>query len=78
MLLERGVDPNLYDADRHETHPISCALTSGKPLTEIRLIMHALADGGAVIPHRFVMVLGTHVGSEDVFSLLSPFFEASR
>ena len=50
MLLERGVDPNLYDADRHETHPISCALASGKPLTEIRLIMHALADGGAVIP----------------------------
>ena len=50
MLLERGVDPNLYDADRHETHPISCALASGKPLTEIRLIMQALADGGAVIP----------------------------
>ncbi len=50
MLLERGADPNLYDGDRHETHPISCALASGKPLTEIRLIMQALADSGAVIP----------------------------
>ena len=79
MLLERGVDPNLYDADRHETHPISCALTSGKPLTEIRLIMQALADGGAVIPDDgFVLVRGTHVDQEDVFSLLSPFVEASR
>ena len=79
MLLERGADPNLHDADRHETHPVSCALSSGKPLTEIRLIMQALADGGAVIPgDGFVVVRGSHVEQEDVFSLLSPFFEGRR
>ena len=79
MLLERGADPNLYHGDRHETHPISCALASGKPLTEIRLVMQALADGGAVIPDDgFVVVRGTNVEQEDVFSLLSPFFEGRR
>ncbi len=79
MLLERGADPNLYRGDRDETHPISCALASGKPLTEIRLIMQALADGGAVIPgDGFVVVRGSHVEQEDVFSLLSPFFEGRR
>ena len=79
MLLERGAAPNLHHADRHETHPISCALASGKPLTEIRLIMHALADGGAAIPGGgFVVVRGSHVEQADVFSLLSPFFEGRR
>jgi hypothetical protein len=79
MLLARGVDPNLYDADRHETHPISCALTSGKPLTEIRLIMQALADGGAVIPRGGISFeVPSDLDSDDFLSLLSPFFEARR
>ena len=78
MLLERGADPNLYPAGRHEIHPISCALASEKPLTEIRVIMQALADGGAVIPDDGIAVVRVHLDPEDMFSLLRPFLEATR
>jgi hypothetical protein len=79
MLLELGADPNLYPADRHDTHPISCALASEKPLTQIRRVMQVLADGGAVVPEDGVFVVrAASLDHEDVFSLLRPFFEGRR
>ena len=79
MLLERGADPNLHREDRHDTHPISCALASRKPVADIRLIMEALADGGAVVPSAGVFFENpSGLEPEEFMFLLSPFFEASR
>lgn len=78
-LLDLGADPNLSFDDKPRTHPISCALASGKPLAEIRLIMHALADGGAVWPRGGVSFeVPAGLNSDDYRSLLSPFFEGRR
>ena len=78
-LLDLGADPNLSFDDKPRTHPISCALASGKPLAEIRLIMHALADGGAVMPPGGISFeVPSGRSSEDYRSLLSPFFEGRR
>lgn len=78
-LLDLGADPNISYGGRPRTHPISCALASGRPLTEIRLIMQALADGGAVIPPGGISFeVPSDLDSDDFVSLLSPFFEARR
>lgn len=78
-LLDLGADPNLSFDDKPRTHPISCALASGKPLAEIRLIMHALADGGAVMPLGGISFeIPSGLNTEDFRSLLSPFFEGRR
>jgi len=78
-LLALGADPNVSYRGMPRTHPISCALRSRKPLAEMRLIMQALADGGAVIP-RGGISFGEHpdLGSDDLRSLLRPFFERRR
>ena len=78
-LLDLGADPNLSFDDKPRTHPISCALASGKPLAEIRLIMYALADGGAVMPLGGISFeVPSGLTTEDYRSLLSPFFEGRR
>ena len=78
-LLDLGADPNLSFDDTPRTHPISCALASGKPLDEIRLIMYALADGGAVLPLGGISFeVPSGLSTEDYRSLLSPFFEGRR
>ena len=78
-LLDLGADPNLSFDDKPRTHPISCALASGKPLVEIRLIMHALADGGAVWPRGGVSFeVPAGLDPDDYRSLLSPFLEGGR
>ena len=79
MLLDLGADPNISYGDRPRTHPISCALAGGKPLAEIRLIMQALADGGAVVPRGGISFeIPSDLSTEDYRSLLSPFFEGRR
>ena len=78
-LLDLGADPNRSFDDKPRTHPISCALASGQPLDEIRLIMHALSDGGAVLPRGGVSFeVPSSLNSEDYLSLLRPFFEGRR
>ena len=78
-LLDLGADPNLSFDGKPRTHPISCALASGKPLDEIRLIMYALADGGAVLPPGGISFeIPSGLSTEDYRSLLSPFFEGRR
>ena len=78
-LLDLGADPNISYGDKPRTHPISCALAGGKPLAEIRLIMQALADGGAVLPRGGISFeVPSGLSTEDYRSLLSPFFEGRR
>lgn len=78
-LLDLGADPNLSFGNKPRTHPISCALASGKPLDEIRLIMYALVDGGAVLPRGGISFeVPSGLSTEDYRSVLSPFFEGRR
>ena len=78
-LLDLGADPNISYVDKARTHPISCALASGRPLAEKRLIMEELADGGADIPSAGIFFeVPSSLNSEDYRFLLSPFFEARR
>lgn len=75
-LLDRGADPNVYYGDGSRTHPIACALAGSKPWSEVRRILHALAEGGAVIPRNGIIVVGTsHVDAEDLLSFLGALFE---
>ena len=78
-LLDLGADPNISYGGTPRTHPISCALASRKPLAEIRVVMQALADGGAVLPPGGISFeVPSDLDPDDFLSLLSPFFEARR